>query len=61
MLKNDTKIKLTKIAADLQKQRGKRVDFDEAISYLVNLYNNQQTNWNLFEEFCEPLKGATKN
>ncbi|MHA1283630.1 MAG: VapB-type antitoxin [Promethearchaeota archaeon] len=56
MLKEDTKTKLIKIAADLQKKRGKRVDFDETISYLIDLYFNKKKNWKKFEEFCKPIK-----
>ncbi len=60
MLKNETKTKLTKVAADLQKERGVRVDFDEAISFLIDRYISQNKNWEKFEIFCKPIKSTTK-
>jgi len=60
MLKDETKTKLTKVAADLQKERGVRVDYDEAISYLIDNYMNQNKNWDKFDIFCKPIKNTTK-
>lgn len=60
MLKDITKTKLTKVAADLQKERGVRVDFDEAISFLIDSYFNQNKNWEKFNIFCKPIKNTTK-
>lgn len=60
MLKNDTKIKLTKVAADLQKKLGIRVDFDTAISFLIEQYLKQNQNWDKFDEFIKPVKNVTK-
>ncbi len=59
MLKEDTKIKLIKIAADLQKKTGRRIDFDGAISHLIDQYLNQNQDWEKFEIFCEPIKNVT--
>jgi hypothetical protein len=59
MLKEDTKIKLIKVAADMQKKTGRRIDFDGAISYLIDQYLNQNQDWEKFEIFCEPTKNVT--
>ena len=61
MFKDETKTKLTKIAADLQKKTGERVDYDKAISFLINKYLEEQKNWKKFDEFCEPIKDLTKD
>jgi hypothetical protein len=61
MLKKDTKIKLTKIAADLQKQKGERVDFDETISNLIDMYYKKNLDWNKFDMFCQPLKNVSED
>lgn len=59
MLKEDTKIKLIKVAADLQKKTGSRVDFDRAISYLIDHYFNQEQDWEKFEIFCETMENVS--
>ncbi len=59
MLKDETKTKLIKIAADLQKKIAVRVDFDTAISYLIDIYLNQNKDWEKFEIFCKPAKNIT--
>lgn len=61
MLKEETKIKLIKVAAELQQQAGKRIDFDEAISYLIDLYRNKTQDWEQFDIFCKPMKGVKKS
>jgi len=61
MLKKDTKIKLTKIAADLQKQKGERVDFDETISYLIDMYYKKNLDWNKFDIFCQSLNNVSED
>jgi len=61
MLKKDTKIKLTKIAADLQKQKGERVDFDETISNLIDMYYKKNLDWNKFDMFCQPLNNVSED
>ncbi len=58
MLKDETKTKLVKVAADLQKQEGKRIDFDEAISYLIDFYSKKTHDWDKFDVFCKPIKDA---
>ena len=59
MLKDDTKIKLVKVAADLQKKTGERVDFDEAISFLIDQYLKQERDWEKFEIFSETIENIT--
>ena len=59
MLKEDTKIKLIKVAADLQKKTGSRVDFDRAISYLIDHYFNQEQDWEKFKIFCETMENVS--
>jgi len=59
MLKDDTKTKLVKVAADLQKKTGERVDFDEAISFLIDQYLKQETDWEKFEIFSETIENIT--
>ncbi len=59
MLKDDTKIKLVKVAADLQKETGSRVDFDMAISYLIDQYFDQKQDWEKFEIFCETMENIS--
>lgn len=59
LLKDNTKTKLIKIAADLQKKTGRRIDFDGAISYLIDQYLNQKQDWEKFEIFCETKKNVT--
>jgi hypothetical protein len=59
MLKEDTKTNLIKVAADLQKKTGKRIDFDGAISYLIDHYFNQNQDWEKFEIFCESINTVT--
>jgi hypothetical protein len=59
MLKEDTKKRLTKVAADLQKKTGKRVDFDTAIAFLIDNYLSKKKDWDKFNEFCKPIEGIT--
>lgn len=60
MLNNNTKTRLRKVAADLQKKSGEQVDFDTSISSLISQYREKEKNWDLFDEFCEPVEGLTK-
>ena len=59
MLKDDTKTKLVKVAADLQKKTGERIDFDEAISFLIDQYLKQEQDWKKFEIFSETIENIT--
>ncbi|MHA1491760.1 MAG: hypothetical protein ACTSRI_19160 [Promethearchaeota archaeon] len=59
ILKDDTKTKLIKVTADLQKKSGVRVDFDGTISYLIDPYFNQEKDWDKFELFCKTTENVT--
>ncbi|MFO8017617.1 MAG: hypothetical protein R6U96_03220 [Promethearchaeia archaeon] len=52
--------KLPKVAADLQKKTGERVDFDAAVSFLITRYLEQEKNWEKFDEFYKPLEGLSR-
>ncbi|MHA1377043.1 MAG: hypothetical protein ACTSRG_01555 [Candidatus Helarchaeota archaeon] len=58
-IKKDTHHELIKIAADLQKKLGKKIDFDNTIRYLIDLYTAKMPRPKLFEKFCEPIEGIT--
>ncbi len=53
----DVKQKLLRIASELQIKRGRRVDLNEALSFLVE---QREKKPQLLEEACEPLPGATE-
>ena len=50
---------LLKIAADLQKETGERVSFDTVVSYLIDLYETQQLDLELWKSFTEPIPEVT--
>ena len=54
---NETRRKLLGIASDLQKKLGRRVDFNETISYLISLYEKERKNPELFKLSCKPIEG----
>lgn len=51
----DVKQKLLKVASELQLKLGRRVDLNEALSFLVD---QQEKNPQLLEEACSPMLGA---
>lgn len=51
----DVKQKLQKIASELQLKLGRRVDLNEALSFLVD---QREKNVQLLEEACKPITGA---
>ena len=55
----ENRAKLLRIARELQKNLGKKVSFDEVISYLVGLYEEKQRRLEFFRLFCEPVEGAS--
>lgn len=55
----ENRAKLLRIAGELQKNLGKRVSFDEVISYLIGLYEEKRRRLELFRLFCEPVEGAS--
>ena len=57
MVKTPTKSKLVEIAADLQKKMGTRVDFDMAISFLIDQYSRDRIDWAKFDEFWNVEEG----
>ncbi len=56
---NATKRRLLEVAADLQRRLGRKVDFDDAISYLISLYEENAKRYELFELFCSSIKEAS--
>jgi len=56
MLKKGTKSKLVRIAADLQNKLGTRVDFDTAISFLIDQYLSGNQDWEKFDRFWKSEK-----
>ncbi len=62
MIKKGTKTKLVKIAADLQIKLGQRVDFDTAISFLIDQYLAGNQDWDKFDRFWKSdVKGKGKD
>ena len=59
MLKEETKKKLLEVAAELQIERKIRIDFDTAISFLIERYFNQDRDWEKFNVFCQTVNGVT--
>jgi len=53
----DVKKKLLRVASELQIKRGRRVDLNEALSFLVD---QREKNPQLLEEACTPLSGASE-
>ena len=51
----DVKQKLLKVASKLQLKLGRRVDLNEALSFLVD---EREKNVQLLEEACKPIIGA---
>ena len=51
----DIKKKLLRVASELQIKRGRRVDLNEALNFLVD---QRAKNPQLLEEACEPMLGA---
>ena len=47
---------MTKIVGELQAKLGKKVDFDEAIRFLISIYRGRERRKKLFEEFVKPIE-----
>jgi len=58
-IKEKTRKLLLKIAADLQREKGERVNFDTVVSYLIDLYETQQLDLELWKSFTEPIPEVT--
>ncbi len=54
-----TKKRLLTVAASLQEKLGKRVSFDDVISYLIDLYERDRGKPELFRLFCKPMPGVS--
>jgi predicted CopG family antitoxin len=52
---DDVKEKLLKVASELQLKRGRRVDLNEALNFLID---QREKNVELLEEACKPMVGA---
>jgi len=57
-INDENRKKLLLIAADLQKKSGRRVDFDDVISFLTGTYEHSLRRKEMFELFCKPVAGA---
>jgi len=60
-INDENRRKLLSIAADLQKKTGRRVDFDEVISFLTRTYERNLRRMEMFQLFCRPVVGADFN
>jgi len=56
-IKEDTRKHLLKIAADLQRQQGRRVDFDATIKHLIHFFEHQKKDIASWESFTTPEPG----
>jgi hypothetical protein len=54
-IKEQTRRKILSIAGELQRQKGRRVDFDEVIRHLADMYEKGEQKRELFELFCSPV------
>jgi len=59
MVKDETKTILIKIAAALERQKGEQIDYDAAISFLIDQYLEKQKNWEKFKIFRRPIFNLT--
>jgi len=57
-IRDENRKKLLLIGADLQKKSGKKVDFDDVISFLTRTYEYNLRRKEMFEFFCKPVVGA---
>lgn len=54
-ISEQTRKKILSIAGELQKERGRRIDFDEVIMHLADMYRKGERSPELFELFCGPI------
>jgi len=52
---DETRKALLRIAAEIQKEQGKRIDFDTAVSFLIEYYHSQQKDKDALERFLNPM------
>ena len=58
---DDVKEKLLKVASELQLKRGRRVDLNEALSFLIDQRDQREKNVELLEEACKPMGGVKES
>jgi len=58
-IKEDTRRHLLRIAADLQKAKGQRVDFAATIRHLIELYERQKVDLEAWHALTKPIPGLT--
>jgi hypothetical protein len=58
-INDENRKRLLAIAADLQKKSGKKINFDDVISYLAKVYEQDFRRPELFEQFCQPIAGVS--
>jgi len=54
-ISEQTRKKILSIAGELQKEKGRRVDFNEVIMHLADSYKKGEQSPELFELFCGPV------
>lgn len=55
-ISEENRRRLLRIAGDLQRETGRRISFDDVISYLAESYEKRAQNKELFRLFCEPVE-----
>ncbi len=48
--------KLLMIAANLQKKFGRKINYNDVLQYLTQLYEENTKNPEYFKHFCEPIQ-----
>lgn len=56
-IKEDTRKELLKIAGEIQTKTKKRVDFDEVIRFLIDVYELKEIDRKEWEKFTTPIQG----
>lgn len=56
---DETRKALLRIAAEIQKEQEKRIDFDAAISFLIEYYHSQQKDKGALERFLNPMSNLS--
>lgn len=57
-IREETRRRLLRVAADLQKERGERCDFDSVIAHLIDAYERQQVDVKAWRQFVKPVPGV---
>jgi hypothetical protein len=52
--------KLLMIAATLQKKFGRKINYNDVLEYLTQLYEENTKNPEYFRRFCEPIQADIK-